>query len=244
MKVKLLTIISILSYQLSISQTEKLVHGKVFSQNTVLKGVEVINKTAKTSTRTDEMGDFAILANEKDSLIFFSKNYFFKRLKLTAENIESNNLIVTMILKPEELEEVVITKIKFPKVNYDPDAFNKINLEKSTQNLTRFIPGYNDGTITNGINFAALGGGLLALLKKDNKEPKQKAPDTDFKKLVYSTCPPDFFTKDLKLAPDQKELFIEFCDADPRSKLLLEHPNVLSLMDFMYNKCEVFKKLE
>lgn len=58
MKVKLLTTISFLTYQLSISQTEKLFHGKVISNNTPLDKVEVINKTAKTSTRTNELGEF------------------------------------------------------------------------------------------------------------------------------------------------------------------------------------------
>ena len=53
MKVKLLTTISFFTYQLSISQTEKLLHGKVVSQTLVLKDIEVINKTAKTSTTTN-----------------------------------------------------------------------------------------------------------------------------------------------------------------------------------------------
>jgi hypothetical protein len=66
MNVKLLTTISFFTYQLSISQTEKQLNGKVYSQNILLKNVEVINKTAKTSTRTNELGEFSILANVKD----------------------------------------------------------------------------------------------------------------------------------------------------------------------------------
>ena len=116
MKVKLLTTISLFSYQLSISQTEKLVHGKVISNNNPLNKVEVINKTAKTSTRTNDLGEFSILVRAKDSLLFFSKDYFFKRLKLTQEEIDQNNILVNMIIKPEELDEVVVTAIKFDKI--------------------------------------------------------------------------------------------------------------------------------
>ena len=47
-----------------------------------------------------------------------------------------------------------------------------------------------------------------------------------------------------KLRPEEKELFIEFCDADPRSKTILEHNNVLTTMDFLYAKNEMFKKLK
>jgi hypothetical protein len=243
MKVKLLTTISFLTYQLSISQTEKLLHGKVVSQNNSVKDVEVINKTAKTSTKTNTLGEFSILVNAKDSLIFFSKDYFFQRLKVTANDIETNNLVVNMILKPEELDEVVITKIKFPKIEYDPEAIAQINVSKQANDLTRFIP-INNGSIVNGMNFGAIGGGLLGLFKKNKEEPKKKTPDIDFKKLITTSVPPDFFAKDLKLKPGEKDLFLEFCDADPKSKTILEHANILTTMDFLYAKNEEFKKLK
>jgi len=243
MKVKLLTTISFFTYQLSISQTEKLLHGKVVSQSNILKGVEVINKTAKTNTRTNEFGEFSILVNVKDSLIFFSKDYFFSRLKVTSQNIEVNNLVVTMILKPEELDEVVITKIKLPKIEYDAEAIAKIDLEKQSKDLKRFIPVY-DGSIPNGMNFGAISGGLFGLLKKDKEEPKKKIPEIDFKKLITTTVPETFFTKDLKLTSEEKELFLQFCDADPKSKTLLEHPNILATMDFLTAKNDEFRKLK
>lgn len=236
MKVKLLTTISFLTYQLSISQTEKLLHGKVISQNNPLKKVEVINKTAQTSTRTNDLGEFSIKANIKDSLIFFSTDYFFKRLKISAEDLETNPLIIHMVLKPEELSEVVITTIKFPKVTYDPEAIAKINLEKQNENLTRYIPGYKDGTITNGISKTI----RLGLGKPKIKSGNQ----LDFKKLVRSTCPSDFFSKNLKINSEEVDLFLEFCDADPQSKKLLENSNILSTMDFLYAKNKDFMKLK
>jgi hypothetical protein len=94
MKVKLLTTISFFTYQLSISQTEKLLHGKVVSNNDPLNKVEVINKAAQTSTRTNELGEFSILAKEQDSLLFFSKDYLFTRLKLTLKDLEKSHLML------------------------------------------------------------------------------------------------------------------------------------------------------
>lgn len=238
MKVKLLTTISFLTYQLSISQTEKLLNGKVVSQNNVLKGVEVINKTAKISTTTNALGEFSILVNVKDSLIFFSKDYFFSRLKVTSQNIETNNLVVNMILKPEELDEVVITKINFPHVGAAGEGSTVIP-SPSLQKYT----GVYDGTITNGVNFIAVGSLISDLFKKEKEVPKNKVPEIDFKKLT-ATIPEDFFAKDLNIKSEEKELFLEFCDADPKSKILLEHPNILATMDFLYAKYEEFKKLK
>ncbi|MFB9078446.1 hypothetical protein ACFFWB_13690 [Flavobacterium procerum] len=71
MRVKLLTTISFFTYQISFSQTEKTLHGKVISQNLLLKNVEVINKTAKTSTTTDALGDFSIFSKSKRQLAIF-----------------------------------------------------------------------------------------------------------------------------------------------------------------------------
>ncbi|MDR7369462.1 hypothetical protein [Flavobacterium aquidurense] len=238
MKVKLLTTISFFTYQLSVSQTEKLLHGKVVSQNLVLQDVEVINKTAKTSTTTNALGEFSILVNVKDSLIFFSKDYFFSRLKVTSQNIETNNLVVNMILKPEELDEVVITKIKFPHVGA-ADEGSTVIPSPSLQKYT----GVYDGTIANGVNFIAVGTLISDLFKKE-EEPKKKIPEIDFKKLIITTIPETFFTKDLKLTSEEKELFLQFCDADPKSKTLLEHPNILATMDFLTAKSEAFKKLK
>ena len=243
MKVKLLTTISFFTYQLSISQTEKLLHGKVVSQNNVLKGVEVINKTAKTSTTTNVLGEFSILVNVKDSLIFFSKDYFFSRLKVTSQNIEVNNLVINMVLKPEELEEVKITTIKFQPITTSQQNIDAIKFAKDAGSLDKYTGVYN-GTIPNGIDFIRLGTGLLNLFKKDKEEPKNKVPEIDFKKLITTTVPETFFTKDLRLTSEEKELFLQFCDADPKSKILLEHPNILATMDFLIAKNDEFKKLK
>lgn len=243
MRVKLLTTISFFTYQLSISQTGKLLHGKVLSQNSVVKGVEVINKTAKTSTVTNDLGEFSISVNVKDSLLFFSKDYFFSRLRVSKENMETNNLVVNMILKPEELNEVVVTKIKFEKVTTSQQDIDELKLKKDSRSLQKYT-GVYDGTITNGMDFIRMGKDLLNLFGKEKEEPKNKITQIDFKTLIATTISDTFFTKDLKLNPDERELFIAFCDADPKSKLLLEHPNILATMDFLYVKNEDFKKLK
>jgi len=235
MKVKLLTTISFFTYQLSISQTEKLLHGKVVSQNNVIKGVDVINKTAKTSTTTNDLGEFLISANVKDSLFFISKDFFTSRLKVTSQNIETSDLVINMILKPEELEEVVVSNIKFKPIQLTSQEIEEIKLNSGRP--TGF------GTITNGIDFIHIGKKIYALLAKE-KEIKPKTPEIDFKKLIAISVSPDFFTKELNLKSEEKELFLEFCDADPKSKTLLEHPNVLATMDFLYAKSDAFKKLK
>lgn len=235
MKVQLLTTISFFTYQLSISQTEKLINGKVLSQNLPINKVEVINKTTKISTKTNELGEFSILVKIQDSLIFYSKDYFFNRLKITTKDIENNNLFVNMILKPEELNEVVINKVEFDKVKVDADAVADILIDKNVKNLF-WNTGVNDNTIREGLR--------VSFPLKGKQKKKIEVDDDRLKKLILAYCPPDFFIKNLKLKPEEKELFIDFCDSDPKSKTLLENQNVLTVMDFLYAKNEEFKKLK
>lgn len=235
MKVKLLTTISFFTYQLSISQTEKLLHGKVLSNNAPLSKVEVINKTGKINTRTNDLGEFSITVKAEDSLLFFVKDYFFTRLKITAKEIENNTLIVKMIPKAEELNEVVITKVEFDKVKFNADAVADVLIDKKAKDLF-----WNTGVSDNSIREAL----RVSFPLKGKPKKKTELDDDRFKKLIIAYCPSDFFIKNLNLKPEEKELFIKFCDADPKSKTLLEHPNVLAVMDFLYAKNEEFKKLK
>lgn len=233
MRVKLLTI-SLFTYQFIFSQNEKLLNGKVLSQNIPLNKVEVINKTAKTSTMTNEFGDFSIFVNPKDSLIFFSKDYFFKRLKISKENINQNNIIVNMILKPEELDEIVITDIRFPHVGAATE--NSIVIPKPPISN----PGVYSGGIASGVDFIEL---LNLFRKKDKKAKEIKFRGLDFIKLANATVPFDFFYNDLKIKPEEKELFLQFCDADPKAKILTQEKKLICTMDFLYTKNEEFKNL-
>lgn len=240
MRVKLLTTISFFTYQLSVSQTEKFLKGKVLSQNSALKGVEVINKTAKTSTVTNDLGEFSILAKEQDSLLFFSKDYLFTRLKLTFKDLEKSHLIVEMTPKAEELENVVVSrsvfnKTELKKIANNKEEINKIKIRKQFDEVTSKVNVY-DGRIKNAINFS------YPIFDKPKKKIEPR--DDRFKKLVIASCPPDFFIKNLKIKTEEKEIFLDYCDADPKSKTLLEKSNDLELIDFLYAKNEEFKNLK
>ena len=244
MKVKLLTTISFLTYQISISQTEKLLQGKVISNNSPLNKVEVINKTAQTSTRTNERGEFSILVKAKDSLLFFSKDYLFARLKITAKEIETNNLIINMIPKAEELNEVVILDKKTTSIKLSKEEILQIKLNSHKPKPGLKIEGYHDfGPNPYAPDFVYLGKQIYYLLKKEDEKPKPKIKEIEFIQLIRNTINPDFFDKDLKLKPEEKELFLQFCDADPKSKIIPENPNILSITDFLYTKNEEFRKL-
>ena len=157
--------------------------------------------------------------------------------------METNNLVVNMILKPEELNEVVVLNKESKAVWLTKEDIKEIKLNAHKSKVGIPIAGYKEAIMPLGTDFIYLGKQIYNLFKKE-EETKTENQKFDFIQLIENTLKPDFFTKDLKLKPEEKELFIAFCDADPKSKLLLEHPNILATMDFLYAKNEEFKKLK
>ena len=246
MKAKLLLALSLFVFQLGFSQTEKLLKGVVSSENFLLNKVDVINKNSKKSTPTNEKGEFIIAVKPDDSLLFYIKDFKIKRLKVSSKQIESNNLEVTMFKNAEELDEVVVAKMHTIKLSqnkaYEQSKRDEYATEKYDKN-----EGYQAmrrGTFVNGLNFVAIGKLLLGMFSKD-KEPKIEAqPETEFVTLAKNTCDQKFYLETLKLKPEEIDLFLQFCDLDPKSKKAAKDNNILSMMDFLSAKNIEFQKLK
>lgn len=247
MKVKLLFALCLLVCQFSFSQTVKSLKGKVSFDNILLQNVDVINKTSKISTTTNAKGEFIITAKANDSLIFYAKEYYLQRLKLTSNQIDQNNLVVLMFKKPEELEEVVIRTVAASEFTlrgdkkYEQGTTDEMTLAKTARKPKT---GVYDGTIENGANIMRIGDLIFGLFKKEKEEVKKTVPKIEFIALAKNTCDQKFYLETLKLKPEQIELFLQFCEADAKSKTVAKDNNILSMMDFLTIKNKEFQKLQ
>lgn len=246
MKVKLLIALFLIVCQFSFSQTEKLLEGVVSSENFLLYNVDVINKTSQKSTKTNDKGEFVIAVKANDSLLFYIKDFNLKRLKVSSKQIELNNLQVEMLKKAEELEEVVVAKKQNLKLSkdkkYEQSKLDGYATEKFDKN-----EGYQatrDGTFVNGLNFVTIGKKLLDLFSKEKEPEIESPPEKEFAVLAKNTCDQKFFIETLKLKPYEIDLFLQFCNTDPKSKSLIKNHNVLSMMDFLSDKNIEFQNLK
>jgi hypothetical protein len=229
--------------QFGFSQTEKLIHGKVLHEQFPVEKVDVINKTTQKSTITDITGNFVLSAKTNDSIVFYRKEYYLKEIQLRPNDVATNNISISMVKKPEELEEIIIKQT--PKIDWNLNSKweqvkrDEITAERDEKRLknTRI----DDLTIDKGLNLARIGKTIFKAFAKE--KTSEKEPQIVFKQLARNSCDQKFYIETLKLKPDQIELFLEFCDADPKSKTLLENSNVLSMMDFLSSKNIEFKKL-
>ncbi|WP_413999512.1 hypothetical protein ACMDB5_02850 [Flavobacterium sp. W1B] len=246
MKVKLPVILLFFIFQSGFSQSEKLINGTVLSEQFAVAKVEVSNFNSKKTTITNSAGTFSIHAKVGDEIIFVSKDHDIKKIIINQNSINNNNLIIILNLKPEQLDEVLIAKIPTIKLSKDlkweQQKRDQLVLEKAASTLK--IAGYKDGTIENPMDFMRIGGMILGLFAKEKEKVEKKAPKIEFIALAKSICEPDFFSKTLKLQADEIALFLYFCEADSKSKSLLENANTLSVMDFLSNKNKEFQKLK
>jgi hypothetical protein len=225
------------------SQSEKLIRGKVLSGETPLSNIDIVNMNSKKSVTTDSFGNFNILAKTGDELFIISKEYVDKKTVLTQEQANQNNILIYLEKKPVVLDDVTITtmpSIKFKLTQSDIDAGK---LSKQAKALK--VQNVYDGTIENGVDFIRLFKGLINLFKnKDKEEIKKNIPLPSFKDYLNSHYDRHFYLNNLKLKPEEIDLFIAYCEADHRAKSLAERQDLLEMADFLFEKNEEFKKLE
>ena len=244
-QIKFVVFFLFLIVQISFSQTETVYKGKILCNNFPIENIEIINLNSEKSAFSNSAGEFSIVAKSEDVVVFASKLYDYKRISVLPEYLNNCIQIISLILKPEQLEEVVITKI--PSIKWEKDTkweqgkLDQLALEKVAR--TPKILGINNGTIENGMDFMRIGGMIFGLFKKDKSEIKKQIPEIQFNELVKSSINQEYYIKNLKLKPEEIALFIQFCDADPKSKIVAANNNSLAIMDFLFEKNLEFKKL-
>jgi len=238
---RVVVVILMLFHFIGFSQTEKILHGKVVSGNTVLSGVDVVNASSKKSATTNKKGLFSIAVKANDELLIISKEYTDKTILVSQKEIDNDNLIIRLEKKPIELKEVAVTKSPSIKVKSSQMDLALAKLEK--QAATPKVVGVYDGTIENGMDFVAIGKGIVNLVKGKD-EATQTPPPPGFKDYMLTNFNNDFFTQQLKLKPEEIQLFLAYCEADPKSKLIAANEDPLKTTEFVISKNEEFKKLQ
>ncbi|WP_284652731.1 hypothetical protein [Flavobacterium terrisoli] len=225
------------------AQSEKIIHGKILFGEKALSAIDIVNLNSRESTITDKDGHFSINAKIKDTLFIISKEYNDRRIALTKELLDQKNLILYLEKKPIELDEVGIVGIKNQKITIQQADLDKIKLEKQARTLK--VPNVYTGEIENGVDFIRLGKDIIGLFKNKDKDKSQKPlPPISFRDYLTTHFDTNFYTQKLKLKPEEISLFISFCEADPKAKIISQHQDILEATGFLISKKEEFQKLE
>jgi hypothetical protein len=226
-----------------LAQNQKELHGKIVCEGKGIAAVDLVNLTSKKSTTTDSQGHFSISVTVGDELYILSKEYVDFKLKITEIHFQTNALTITLEKKPIVLEDVEIVKKSSLKVQITQADIDDIKLSKQVQALK--VVNVYDGTIENGVDFVRMFKGVTNWFKSKDKEiPEKPVPPPSFKDYLNSHYDRNFYLNNLKLKPEEIDLFIAYCEADDRAAALAERQDILEMADFLFEKNEAFKKLE
>lgn len=186
---------------------EKMIHGVVFGMGNDVSGINVVNLVNEKSAVTDSKGEFHILAKPEDMLILSGMAFEYKRKIIAESDMRSSILVISLEPKPNQLEEVVISKYR------NINAVSLGILKKHAKEYTpaqRRLNSARSGLITGLINSI---NGTTANLKK-GVEVEQK--EFMIEKFADDYFEPSYFTDVLKIDPEKIAAFQYYCVEDSR----------------------------
>lgn len=223
--------------------SQKLIHGKVSYQDSFQKNVDVINFDTKKMTQTNTLGEFDIEAKVNDVLVFMSEDFADQKYTLTLKDFEKSAILIKLIEKPVPLDEVEIRQIKAIKI--DATSYNGIKMaELERQQSNPVNKDIYTGEIPMGMDFIQIGKMVGKLFKSKKPKEKKQEQTMGFKEYAKTNFNESFFSKTLKLKPEETSRFLEFCQSDPKSKIAIESNDELTILEFLLVKKEGFDKLK
>lgn len=240
MKNLLILLAVTLTFSLSSAQERSPLRGKVMYMNISVPDLNVINIDTETATTTDENGEFMIDAGVDDVLVFTSLNYEMQSIRITAEILEKNRMVVAVDEKVTELDEVVVTpenqekflELKgeeFKEVDYQTDASTRVENEALPQSVRG---------MEYGLNFVNI---YKALFKSRTAEdPNKGLAVSEVLRQVYDD---EFFVNDLKIPQDSINAFLYYVDSKTPPRTLLQKEQEFQLIDYLVNRSREFNEL-
>jgi hypothetical protein len=74
---------------------------------------------------------------------------------------------------------------------------------------------------------------MILGFKKRKRRSQKNCSRNRLSTVVKNSCNQKFYLETLKLKANEIELFLQFCEADPKSKTIAANYNTLRLMDFV-----------
>ena len=221
--------------------------GKVYDDDSTVKGALIINITKNDTTYTDTKGNFRLRAKTNDSLMFHSLFHHTKKIKVDAKHFKE---VVVFVLdkKVNELDEVLLTdepkEKAFNAIEYKSDLGSAL-AQDIKNNPHLYTPA---NSYSSGINFIALAKliGLNKLFKKKRK--KQPLSYINYGQLdsLFSNSRvfnDTLLLNDLKIPEEHKYLFLEYCEAQSLNNELLAVKDNLIILDSVMKFSKKFLKI-
>jgi len=239
----MLKLISFFFFIVPFFVSSQTVIGKIFSTQSTAKNVSVNNKSQGYTSYSDENGDFKILANINDTLVFESILYKRKEIIL-KQNYFDDVLVVELKQLLNELDQVTLSTVQRNKA-FDEKTHTS-GLKESIKTDIKLDP-YKYTKPNPNMNFVAIIGLIAKLFKKNKLKNKtsikrinHKQLDSLFQKdLVFNN---EFLTKSLSIQTEHVQLFFSYCEAKEIDVAMLSSSKRLEFMDLIFKLSKDYLK--
>ncbi|RED49562.1 peptidase associated/transthyretin-like domain-containing protein [Seonamhaeicola aphaedonensis] len=217
------------------------INGKIYDEDSTVKGALIINLTQNDTTYSDIKGNFKIKAIVNDSIMFKSLFHHDKKVKVNTSFFKE--IIVFELNKSiNELNEVLLYDKKdkpFEVVEYSNNLGFAI-AEDIKRNPHLYMP---KTSYSGGVNFIELA--KLIGINKLFKKKKSTINNIEYHQLDSLFYNSEIFTdsllyKDLKIPKNNKYLFFEYCEERGINCELLAVKENLVLLDSFYKLSKDF----
>ncbi len=218
--------------------------GKIYDEESTVKGAKVFNISKNTSTYTDDKGNFKIQASVNDTLVFSSLFHKEKKVKLTENHLKETNVFELKKIV-NTLDEVLLSENR-EVVIFDDEVYAKI-LGLQMENDMKNNPYKYKPPPSGNLDFIKIAGliGKLFKNKKKKDTPVIAIPYKAFDSLFKND---NFFNKELltnqlQIKEAYKPLFFDYCDTKQIDKQLLKKENRVILLDSLFNCSKEFLEI-
>jgi len=233
-------------FLLPISLFSQNIKGKVYDNQSTVKGIKIYNVSKQTKTYTDGEGEFTIAASVNDTLFFESLFHHPKQIKLKQNDFD--DIVVFELQKVvNELGEVLLSNTKakeFDAVEYSNiTGLQLANDIKNNPHL--YVP---ESAYSGGANLFGLIGMAIKLFKKKDKYQPKPIEYINYKHLDSLFKKDDFFdlrllSQDLKIPGEYAHLFLDYCETKSLNKELISEENKVILLDSLVEFSREFLKI-
>jgi CarboxypepD_reg-like domain len=242
LKQKLLLIISIITFQVGMSQSVEI--SGIVESNTSLENINIINKTTYSYAITNAKGEFKITAKLNDTLQFSSMLHKTKYVVVDKSNLLLKAIKVNLEDQVNQLREVTVGN------TLTGDLLKDVNNVEGNPPINFFdlgIPGYTGKLATQSerrLNEATTGGGFIPLnpilnaISGRTKQLKNQIEIEEAEALIQSIkgkLAKDFFASN-PLEEDLRMDFFYFCADDERFIKYCKNETDFKIMTFLRMK--------
>lgn len=175
----------------------------------VAMNVKVINISNEKTAVSDGNGEFSIEAKADEMLVFPSEKYEYKRFLVDESDLKKEVIVLALVEKPIELDEVVINYDVNPEdLGIVPKGQKQYTVaERRLKQAGEFKPELFVGMVAGlSIPIDPIINAITGRTKMLKKDVKTERKEMHFKKL-NSIYEPNYYTEKLKIDPEFVEGF-------------------------------------